>query len=66
MFYCERCGTNFNAAAGAAQVCPRCRAEGIYSPLTFKLFDPAVTRGIGGTTRREAARSEKRRRVNHG
>jgi predicted nucleic acid-binding Zn-ribbon protein len=47
MFYCERCGTSFNAGAAAtAMACPRCRAkDGVYSPLTFSLFDsPPITK----------------------
>jgi hypothetical protein len=46
MFYCERCGTSFNAAAaGMPMACPRCRGrDGVYSPLTFQLFDPAARR----------------------
>ena len=52
MFYCERCGTGFNSAVGVpAFACPRCRAkDGVHSPLTFKLFDPATIRksGLGG------------------
>jgi hypothetical protein len=44
MFYCERCGTRFNAgAASSALVCPRCRAkDGVFSPLTFQIFEHAV------------------------
>jgi hypothetical protein len=41
MFYCERCGTGFNAAAGRTPVeCPRCRArDGVFFPLTFGLSE---------------------------
>lgn len=44
MFYCERCGTRFNAAAAtSALACPRCRTkDGVFSALTFELYDPAV------------------------
>jgi hypothetical protein len=46
MFYCERCGTSFNAAAARQPMaCPRCRArDGVFSPLTFELFDPRTRR----------------------
>ncbi len=50
MFYCERCGTRFNAGAlgGNDQVCPHCRArDGVVSPLTFKIFDPVAKRVDG-------------------
>lgn len=48
MFYCERCRAGFNAAAtSTAMACPRCRAKGIYSPLTLELFKPAAIRGSG-------------------
>lgn len=39
MFVCERCRTRFNAgAATSALNCPRCRAKGLFSPLTFETF----------------------------
>ena len=43
MLHCERCGTSYNGAAtGEALACPRCHLkDGIYSPLTYELFDPA-------------------------
>lgn len=49
MFYCERCGTRFNAgAAPSALVCPRCRGkDGVVSPLTFKILDSPVVRKLG-------------------
>jgi predicted nucleic acid-binding Zn-ribbon protein len=48
MFYCERCGTRFNAAAATnALACPRCRTkDGVYSALTFELYDPAVRAAV--------------------
>ena len=55
MFYCERCGTSFNAAAADhPMACPRCRArDGVYSPLTFELFDP-LTRRLNRTKKDDA------------
>ena len=51
LLYCARCGTGFNTAAAAAPTaCPRCRArDGVFSPLTFWLFDspPADQRPNG-------------------
>jgi hypothetical protein len=49
MFYCERCGTRFNAgAASSASFCPRCRSkDGVSSPLCFQIFDPAALRVAG-------------------
>jgi anaerobic ribonucleoside-triphosphate reductase len=46
MFYCERCGMSVNAAvSGTPTACPRCRAkDGVYSPLTFALFDRKVVK----------------------
>jgi hypothetical protein len=42
MFSCPRCRARFDAAAvPTALVCPRCRDKsGVFSPLTFWLFDP--------------------------
>jgi hypothetical protein len=41
MFRCDRCGTGFNpTVASAAENCPRCRANGVESPLSFRLFEP--------------------------
>lgn len=49
MFYCERCGTKFNAGAATdALACPRCRTkDGVFSPLTFEIFDRAALRAVG-------------------
>jgi hypothetical protein len=51
MFYCERCGTRFNAAAASsASDCPRCRArDGVAVPLSFRLFEKADVRSVGVT-----------------
>ena len=53
MFYCERCGTRFNAAAApSALVCPRCRAkDGVFSPLTFSILNPSDARKGGEEAR---------------
>jgi PHP family Zn ribbon phosphoesterase len=49
MFYCERCGTRFNAAAASsASNCPRCRArDGVAEPLSFRLFELDAARSAG-------------------
>jgi hypothetical protein len=49
MFYCERCGTRFNAAAASsASNCPRCRArDGVAVPLSFRLFEVDAERSAG-------------------
>jgi len=49
MFYCERCGTSFNAsAAPSAMACPRCRAkDGVFVPLTFTIRSDRVVGGSG-------------------
>ena len=46
MFFCERCGTRFNAAAASsASNCPRCRArDGVAVPLSFRLFETDAVR----------------------
>ena len=54
MFYCERCGTRFNAAAASsASNCPRCRArDGVAVPLSFRLFEVDAVRSTGVRPRR--------------
>jgi hypothetical protein len=49
MFYCERCGTRFNAAAASsASNCPRCRArDGVSVPLSFRLFERSAIQSVG-------------------
>ncbi len=48
MFYCERCESKFNAAAGRAGDCPRCKREdGVISPLRFRLFEPSALKVAG-------------------
>jgi hypothetical protein len=46
MFSCPRCSDRFEAnAVPSALVCPRCRDDdGVFSPLTFWLFDSPVVR----------------------
>lgn len=40
MYRCERCGTGFNpTVASASEHCPRCQAQGISAPLSFRLFE---------------------------
>ncbi|HTT95760.1 MAG TPA: hypothetical protein VMF55_13890 [Solirubrobacterales bacterium] len=57
MFYCERCGTSFNAAAmQGAMACPRCRLkEGVYSPLTFSIVG-SIAIGEASLASRELSR----------
>jgi hypothetical protein len=61
MFYCERCGTGFNAgAASSASSCPRCRSkDGVDSPLRFRLFDPATLPAAGIEPIRDLERMRK-------
>lgn len=49
MFYCERCGSRFNeTVAAASSNCPRCReADGVESPLRFRLFSRSALRVAG-------------------
>ncbi len=49
MFYCERCGTSFNAAAAPGSMsCPRCRLkDGVVFPLTFTISG-AIAKIEGG------------------
>lgn len=44
MFFCERCGSRFNATvAAAAGDCPRCReSDGVSSKLRLRLFEPSA------------------------
>ena len=43
MFRCERCGTGFNpTVASAYESCPRCRAHGVTSKLSMRLFEAPV------------------------
>jgi hypothetical protein len=46
MFSCPRCSDRFEGGAvPSALICPRCRDnDGVFSPLTFWLFDPPVVR----------------------
>jgi uncharacterized protein YciI len=62
MFYCERCGSGFNAAAGRSPVeCPRCRArDGVFFPLTFGLSE-RWREGITSRTRVASSAQEGRR-----
>ena len=40
MYRCERCGAGFNPVVAAnTESCPRCKAAGIDSRLSFKLFE---------------------------
>jgi len=40
MYRCERCGTGFNpVVAAASEKCPRCQAQGVDAPLSFRLFE---------------------------
>ncbi len=40
MYRCERCGTGFNpTVASALENCPRCQAQGVAAPLSFRLFE---------------------------
>jgi predicted nucleic acid-binding Zn-ribbon protein len=42
MYRCERCGTGFNpTVASALESCPRCQAQGVAAPLSFRLFEKA-------------------------
>lgn len=43
MFSCPRCSARYSAdAVSSALICPRCQDEdGVFSPLTFWLFDAA-------------------------
>lgn len=42
MYRCERCGTGFNpTVASALENCPRCKAQGVAAPLSFRLFEEA-------------------------
>ncbi len=61
MFYCERCGTSFNAgAAPSAMACPRCRArDGVFSPLTFTIRTDEA--GVGWAHSAAAATGDRRR-----
>lgn len=63
MFYCERCGTSFNAgAAPSAMACPRCRArDGVFSPLTFTIRMGET--GPGSTRPAVAATAGRRRSI---
>jgi PHP family Zn ribbon phosphoesterase len=60
MFYCERCGTRFNAAAASsASNCPRCRArDGVAVPLSFRLFEVADVRSVGASPPRSPSAGE--------
>lgn len=42
MFSCPRCSNRYEAGVvPSALICPRCRdKDGVFSPLTFWLFDP--------------------------
>jgi hypothetical protein len=41
MYRCERCDTGYNpTVASASEHCPRCQAQGIEAPLSFRLFEP--------------------------
>ena len=57
MFYCERCGSRFNETiAAASSNCPRCReADGVESPLRFRLFSRSALR-VAGIEPRSAPR----------
>jgi hypothetical protein len=49
VFFCERCGSGFNATvAAAAGDCPRCReSDGVTSKLRFRLFEPSAPKVAG-------------------
>ena len=41
MFRCESCGTGFNPMiVWVSEICPRCKAGGVESRLSYRLFEP--------------------------
>jgi hypothetical protein len=57
MFFCERCESRYNATVAAASGgCPRCKeADGISTPLHFRLFEPSALKVAGLTPARTGA-----------
>jgi hypothetical protein len=57
MFFCERCESKYNATVAAASGgCPRCKeADGVATPLRFRLFEPSALKVAGLSPARTGA-----------